>query len=437
MKNLLMISYFFPPQGGPGVQRVMYFARDLPDLGYRPVVLHGDGRPAGMPRDESLLGELPTGLRQYRFGQFEPGCLLHPVIRRLERFGRVGKALSWRVGALCRRIEHGLSPDELVLWARHVLPAAMHLVELEDIDAIYSTSDPYSNHYLAWLLKRRTGLPWLADFRDLWTTDKLYQRRRLPSYLSDRRFERAFLRDADAVATVSQGYAQALSSLAGGRRVEVVRNGVDLAGTVAGRYRPGTTFVLRMVGTLYDDQWSDALCTAVSRLAGQRGEAFRFRLQMVGRANARYAMAARRLGEFFEHHPYVPHNEARRLMASADALLLLVNRGRNAEGVVPAKLYEYMASGRPVLCLSPTEGETARLLRRHRAGLVARSDSVDEIRRALASLYDEWAAGRPRSGADAGDLGAYDRRELARQMALLLNTCLARRHAAAGERRVA
>ncbi|KKK60807.1 hypothetical protein LCGC14_3020680, partial [marine sediment metagenome] len=173
-KNVLMISYFFPPRGGPGVQRTLYFAKYLSDFGYRPLVVHGGRRPAGGPQDTSLLEELNSQVLRFEFPAFEPACLTRPFSKWLNRRGRISQGLAWRLDRLTGYLEQCVSPDELVFWADRMTNPVIQLAKRYKARMIYSTADPFSNHYLAWRVKKALGLPWVADFRDLWTQDQRY-----------------------------------------------------------------------------------------------------------------------------------------------------------------------------------------------------------------------------------------------------------------------
>lgn len=429
MKNLLFISYFFPPMGGSGVQRSMYFAKYLPDFGYRPIVIQGGPRPQGGPTDESLLEELHGQVLRREFPAFEPASFTRPVGRALARLGRYGVGIAWRIGVLTDRVENRLSPDALALWARRLVDRVTCIAKRTRAVAIYSTSDPYSNHYLAWHVQRQTGLPWVADFRDLWTQDWTYDPHPAFRARRDRYWERVFLRDADTVINVTEGYSRAMKTLAPSDRKDrfhVIRNGCDLSTFPPPRMQPhGSRFLLSYTGVLYRSRWSDALVKALRRLNGGALPGGGIEWRVAGRMPSDCLAKAQVLGNHFQFLGYVDHDKAQEVMMNSNALLLQIIRGRNAEGSVTGKLYEYLASGRPILCLEPGKSEAAEMIKRHKAGLVAQIDSEEGIYAALSELYGAWLEGKARTGASRDEIAQYDRRALTGRLAQVVDALLA------------
>jgi len=426
MKRALMITYFFPPDAGSGVQRSLYFAKYLSEFGYQPLVVHGTQRPRGGPLDYGLLDELGPEVRRFEYRGVEVAMVTAPVWKRLARMGRIGEGLAWRIGTMTDRLDQRMSPDALAMWARRLVGPVTKLARRMKADVIYSTSDPFSNHYLAWRVKRETGLPWVADFRDLWTQDWAYDPHPELRARQDRWLERKFLAEADAVLNVTEEYDRTMQGRAPPEdrgRFHVLRNGVDLARFDSAPHPRNDRFTLAYTGVLYRAQWSEALLAALKRLIAAVPDPHTVRWEVAGRMDDwMLAAAAAALGENFKYHGYLVREDARAMMIGSDALLLMGVRGPKATGNVPGKLYEYLGSGRPIVCLTPTRGETAELVERHRAGIVAGIDAEDEIFAALRTMYDAWATGRPMSGAPRDEVRAYDRRELTGRLAEIFDS---------------
>ena len=427
MKKVLMVSYLFPPTGGSGVQRSMYFAKYLPEFGYEPVVIRGGTRPGREGEDATLLSGLEDTVG-ITVPPFEPACLSEPVVRALRRCGRVGEGVAWRLKRLSRRVEMRMSPDELLLWSWRTLPVARAAVRRYRPEIIYSTSPPVCNHYIAWRLKRETGLPWTADFRDLWTENWTYGG--VPAYVRrrDRAWETMFLRDADAVVAVTDGYVRSLQGLvdrAASDKVYLVRNGFAGADRDEQADQNPSKFRLVYTGVFYSIYWSDAFLNALMRANSSDGRCVTFATAGSMESGYRRKLSGG-LGDRFAFLGYIPIAKTRRMIAGAGALLLPTVRGRRALGNVAGKLYEYLASGRPILCLSesPERSEAAQLVRKHNAGMVCQIDDEEQIYRALVDLHDRWAAGRPIQGARREDIGQYDRRVLTRRLAEVFDSCL-------------
>lgn len=426
LKTILMISYAFPPRGGSGVQRSLYFAKHLPAFGFRPIIIQGAASSGGGPVDSTLLKEISPETPRFEFPAFEIAHMATRLGRWLEKGGRLGSGLAWRLKNAAVGIENRLSPDGLIFWARQVFPRALHLIKRFKPDVIYSTADPLSNHYLAWMLKRHTGLPWVADFRDLWTQDWGYTFGSRHKQRSDMAWERRFLSDADAIINVSPGYDRVMRSLIPSHlwpRFHVITNGVDLSSFPPRVVPNNARFTLSYVGVWYASRSSDALLKSIARInatAGERG----IRLEVAGRIANESRSGMEALGDAFRFHGYVSHKDAMQMMSRSDALLVIGIRGRNYDGVLPGKLFECLASGRPLLYLAPGEGDCFKIIERLHAGVFAPMDSEDCIYKGLSLLHNKWLLGEPLEGARRDALKEFDRYELTGKLAMLLRGVL-------------
>lgn len=462
-RRLLMISSVFPPTGGSGVQRTVKFAKYLSRFGWRPIVWAADAIDE-LPRDETLLADLPEDVSVHR----QPlNGVYHTTRKALARLrncngltGKLGEAMNWRLEARLARIG---SPDRFINWAKAGVDPLCRLIESEGIDAIYSTFSPASNHWLGLALKQRTQLPWIADFRDLWTDEHRYvepvghtsaQSRRS----IDEALQQTILETADAVIGVSPSQTAILSRYVPLERHKFVTitNGFDphdfpafnseppAFATIRPDAKPATTshvppttrrtsrrgvFVLSHVGRF--DQWRTpsswfAGLERFVRYVGDPSTRRDFQFRVVGHANETTRRRLQDTGARCVFTGYVSHVQAVAEMCSADALLLSVPDGRNAESVIPAKLFEYLASGRPVLVVGPRGGECETIVRDAQAGLTACLDE-QAIAGALCELYDAWRLDEPLLGCPFETLEPFSRVELTKRLASLLDGLVTRR----------
>ncbi|MBU0716927.1 MAG: glycosyltransferase, partial [Planctomycetes bacterium] len=228
-RRVLMIAAAFPPTGGPGVQRSAKFAKYLPRFGWQPIVWTVD-RLADLPQDDSLLTDLPSDIQVLRLPDRGLGQTARRSLRRTARRGgllsKVAQAAEWRLAA---RADRNSYPDDCAGWARNSLGPICQLVRDEGIDVIYSTFSPASDHVLAMAVKQETGLPWVADFRDLWTDDYRYPVDDANRRAADRQLEQEILEQADAVIGVSARQTEILASRVPdpGRKFVTITNGFD------------------------------------------------------------------------------------------------------------------------------------------------------------------------------------------------------------------
>jgi len=429
-RKALVIAYAFPPTGGSGVQRPAKFVKYLPDFGWEPVVWTVDSA-EGFPRDPTLGDDLPPNTPIY-FGRGGGGIR---AVRRTLR-GWIDPAQSQRRGlqSAASRLAMGLDwrlenwmaarsfPDDCAGWARRSLRPLMDVVAGEEIDIIFSTFSPASSHLLAMEIKRRTRLPWVSDFRDLWTDDCRYHEPSAHRRAAHRRLEQEILETADVVVGVTPRQTEILSDHVPDRRAKFVTitNGFDPDDfEVASRrsLRSDDRFTLTYVGRFDLTRTRVELFDALKSFADSLGtDCRRFRFLIVGPANRKIREHVAETGVEAEFVEFVPHAEAVRHMIDADALLLTSPDGPRAESVIRAKVFEYLAASRPILSVGPTDGEAQRIVASCDAGLCVPFDS-SEIRTALRCLFDSWRSGKPRTGCRSARLAPYSRIELTKKLA--------------------
>ncbi len=429
--KVLMIAYAFPPTGGPGVQRSAKFAKYLPQFGWLPTVwtvADADG----LPRDQTLCDELPPEVTVCPQGIGSGVVAMRRTLRGFAnaRAGegltglaaRFAKAVDWRVD---QWITASLLPDDCIGWARRSVGPLLHRLQTESFDVLYSTFSPASNHWLALELRRRTGLPWVADFRDLWTDDCRYREPSPQRHAAHRQLEQQVLEQADVVIGVTPRQTEILAGHVPHQREKflTITNGFDPDDfsdpSVSVDRRD--EFVLSYVGRFdlsqTSDAWFAALQTFVESLGNQRD---RFVFRIVGFVNKSAQAKLLATGARCEFVGYVAHREAIAAMCQADALLVSAPTGPNGDSVIRAKLFEYLASRRPILVVGPRDGECERIVRSCQAGIAA-TFSERCIVTALRRLFRAWVDGEPLPGARPDRLQAFDRAELTRRLAAVFD----------------
>ena len=434
--KILLLAYYFPPLGGAGVQRALKFAKYLPEHGITPVVIAADE--PGYVTDASLLAELPQEIEVHRIRH-------SPLLARAARLAgalRGGQrpadaAVSATRGATTAAASSKWRdrllgvyatlqfPDDKSGWGRRASALVEQSLQRGDIDLILSTSPPVTTHFVAAKLKRRYGVPWLADFRDLWTGNPAYNAPTWRRWL-DRRDERRLLAQADGVTGVTEDMAAQLGhDLAAGRQAIFLPNGydeADFAGGTAARRSDGR-FVLLYAGTLYGHQSPQSILAGARHLLQRQPElASRLRLRFIGSIGSRFEPLFTAFESDFpavvERLAYLPHAEIPASLMAADALLLLIGGGGSARGVLTGKLFEYLRACRPVLLLGPPDGEAARILEGSGHGVAVEEDDVE----GAAEIMAKWLAGevpRDASSCDAR-VTRFERRSLTGQLAAII-----------------
>jgi len=375
MRSVLFISYNFPPHGGPGVQRSLKFVKYLPRFGWRPLVITTTAESAQV-RDPTLFDDVPADTFIARF----PGFSIHRLQQAAKRY-KLDKAVV--LANILLQL-----PDAARWWASSARHGVLEIVRRERPDLIYSTSGPYSAHLLGRWLRRRTGLPWLADFRDPWSKNLLMPYP--PGYRwLNARLERRVLATADRIACVSQPW---LSELQRNLRHDadkfvVLTNGYDDADTKPlARRPPHDCFTIVHYGTFYRNRRPDHIVSAVRELVHNgRIPVEQLRLVFIG-SNARDVVPDE---PPFELVGYLPHRQLDAYREAADLLLLILSPTRDNIGNHSGKIFEYIAANRPILAVVPPGGVAEELICATRTGHPVGGDST-AIARAIETLYFQW-----------------------------------------------
>ena len=399
--KVLLVTMYFPPAGGGGVQRPLKFATHLPALGIETHVLAPDD-PKWIHVDPELQPPTQAWVHRARY--------LGPRSRKLaeELHGRRGlDRISRQARSFSRRL---LVPDENVSWNLTAIPAAVRIVRAEQIDVVLTTSPPNSVHLIGAAVKRTTGARWVADLRDSIGAHPHRRTERAVVRAKEKVSEqvaRLVARQADAIVTASDAIAAEARALEPKGVVVPILNGADFDDFAGLEYRRGERFRITHTGSFFGKRDPRPFLQALAD-SGLDDVVVRF----VGdfRSADRDWAAQLDLGDRLELHPYVPRRQSLALQRDSDALLLLIpEAGGRGKGVLSGKVFEYLAAERPILAAVPPDGAAAELIEEIGAGVVAPPDDVAALVSALRALHDAWAAGTldgtPLSPADRERLG--------------------------------
>lgn len=426
MKRLLFVTYYFPPSGGSGVQRSLKFAKYLPEFGWRPTVLTVRPERASWPDpDPDSVADIPGGTPVERTGAWDPYAGYARLLRRKKQdvvtVGFTGEAGAASRRRFARWIRANLFlPDARIGWVPFAAARAQKLLR-QPFDAILTTGPPHSTHLVG--LAARRGTPWLVDLRDPWTEIDFREALPMtaPARALDALLERRVLRRANGVSVVSPGMQRRLVER-GYAAPALIENGFDPADFAETPERgvAQDAFVVAHVGYMNRARNPEALWKALSDPALDWP---RLRLRFTGQVDSAVLASASAscAGVPVDALPYVPHREAIARMREAALLLLSINRVPGAEGIPTGKLYEYLASGRPVLALGPVNGDAARILEETGGGRLFDFEDAAGVRAFLRRHYEAWRAGAPMQGASPDRILRYSRREQAGRLAALLS----------------
>jgi glycosyltransferase involved in cell wall biosynthesis len=383
--KVLIVSLYFPPAGGGGVQRPLKFATHLPELGIETHVLAPDD-PKWIHRDEELQPPTLAWVHRARY--------LGPKGRRPaeELHGTVGLERAARQVQLAgRRL---LVPDENVSWNVTAIPAAIRIVRNEGIDVVLTTSPPGSVHLVGAAVQKATGVRWVADLRDSLVAHPHRHSERLLVRAKEQgahAVAKLVTSRADAIVAVSEAIAEEMRARNPKGEVHVIANGSDFDDFAGLEHRPSDRFRLVHTGSFFGKRDPRPFLTALQR-SGLEDVVVRFLGDF--RSTDREWVEAQGLGDRVELIPYAPRRVSLELQRDAEALLLLIpEAGGRGRGVLSGKVFEYLAAERPILAVVPKDGAAADLIAGTGAGLVVAPDDVDGMAEALRDLHARWQAG--------------------------------------------
>lgn len=422
-KRVLIITYYWPPSGGSGVQRWLKFAKYLPEAGWEPVIFTPENPDFDL-KDESLEAEVSPQLEVMRFPIWEPYQLLDRL--RGKKESHPGRVLEQKEQSLIEKAAiwfraNLMVPDPRVFWVKPSVKFLTELVEKGQFDAVITTGPPHSMHLIGRGLKRKTGVYWLADFRDPWSQWEFLDKLPMQSYVRSKHkeMEHTVLKEADVITTISPTFQHDLGKLAN-RKIELLTNGFDPADIPQdfsiGEKKADSLHLL-YTGIIDSIRNPMPLLKAMrEEFSREKGEV---KFTFVGRVSdqVREEIAADSwLSAHVAFAGYVSHQEVFDYYAKADALALILTNTKNAKGNIPGKLFEYTATTLPILALGDPDGDSAKILEESGAGEVLDHTDHVAIQVSLRKLFE-------RSGTADSVLGIerYSRRNLSFQLAKLLD----------------
>lgn len=433
MKNLLVITYYFPPSGGPGVQRVLKHVKYLRQYGWNPIVF--TVRDADYPAfDYSLMEEIPNDVEVIRSKIFEPYNFYRKLTGKkpgepvdVNIIKKEGAKLSLRESFIEFIRGTFFIPDARIGWYFTGKKELKQVIDKFKIDAIYSSSPPYTCSLLAKYAQNKLGVPWIAGFRDPWTEFiQAPPRWFLPKYI-DKSMEKSVFATANFVEVawlgIKKDALQKYPDLPESKFVHIP-NGFDAEDYPQIEYPENDVFTLTYTGSMYGKRNPKALFDAIELLLTEKKIAKeKFQLNFIGRfgQEVHQMMDETSFKDRIRRINYVPHSESIQKLLESDSLLLIVDESKESKEIVPGKVYEYLGTFKPLLVIAPERGAIADLIAETGAGLLAHQSNIDGIANNFLQLYKLWEEKKKLETINPEAINNYERKESARKLAKLLD----------------
>ena len=434
MKRVLIISYYWPPTGGSGVQRWVKFAKYLPAEGWQPVIYTPEN-PEQLAVDASLEAEVPAEAEVIRRRIVEPYEMYKKLLRKsghskeavevnpvnAQNKSFLQKVAMWIRGNFFR-------PDPRCLWIRPSVRFLKKYLKEHPVDLIVSTGPPQSMHMIGRKLAKETGLPWIADFRDPWT--KIFYFKHLSMTRATERWhhkmERKVLDEATAVVAVSPLVQQDFQAMTQ-TPVELITNGFDECDFSAEKCPEaaggaGRDFVITHTGLFAADGNPTMLWEVLAHKCSSCADFKKaLKIKLVGKTDEQIlkAIADAGLKDNLEDMGYQQHAVAVEQQRTASLLILPLRKEPEYKAVLPGKLFEYLASWRPVLGIGQTDGAMSMILNNTKTGLVLNWEDRKSIERFIDMCWEKHQTGN--LTVDDADISQFTRRNLTHRMAQLFD----------------
>lgn len=414
MKKVLIITYYWPPAGGPGVQRWLKFTKYLPEFGIQPLVYVPEN-PSYPMVDPNLLEEVPPGIRVIKRPIVEPyrwASLLSKKKTRTISSGIIREKDPSLLERIMLWIRGNLFiPDARRFWVRPSVDFLSKVLEGEGIGTVITSGPPHSLHLIGLGLKKRRDIQWIADFRDPWTSIGYHDKLRLTPWArrKHQRLEGEVLRSADKLVVTSRTTKEEFQALTE-RPIKVITNGFE---GEAPSLPLDVEFTLSHIGSLTSGRNPLGLWKALAALVGEnRAFATRLKIQLAGVVGEEVLQSLSDLGldRYVHALGYLPHDRVLELQQKSQVLLLVEIDSPLTRGIIPGKLFEYMNAGRPILALGPQAWEAGALVEEVQGGVFVRQGEVEIPKGVLLEWFSAYQRGALRSR--ARDIGKYHRRAL-------------------------
>ena len=424
-KKLLIITYYWPPSGGPGVQRWLKFVKYLPDFDIQPIVYIPEN-PTYPIIDEALVDEVSNKAIILKNSIFEPYQLAgflskkntekisSGIIPNKRKQSFVEKTMLWVRGNL-------FIPDARKYWVKPSVKFLKKYIQENNIETIVTSGPPHSLHLIGLQLKQELGVKWFADFRDPWTTIGYHKQLKLSSFAEKKhkQLESKVLNTADVIIVTSKTTKTEFQQLTK-QPIEVITNGYDVE--KIDKQTRDEKFTLAHIGSFLSDRNPRILWKALKELTRENKEfAKHFELKLIGKVSQEILDTIKefKLDKYTNNLGYVSHKEAVAHQRKSQVLLLIEIDSEETKSIIPGKVFEYLVSERPVIAIGPENSDFAEIITSTNTGVFFTYDELEQLKKTILSYFELYLENKLH--VYPVGLQQYSRKHLTEQLSNLLN----------------
>ncbi|MBC8768898.1 glycosyltransferase [Arenibacter sp. BSSL-BM3] len=423
MQKVLIITYYWPPAGGPGVQRWLKFVKYLRDFNIEPIIYTPEN-PNYPLIDETFLDEVPKGIKIYKKPIFEPYGFARIFSKNKTKKISAGiinsknqsvleKLMLWVRGNM-------FIPDARKFWIKPSVAFLTNIIEQEGIRTVITTGPPHSIHLIGLELKKSSKVRWITDFRDPWTSIGYHKKLKLTvsSQAKHKRLEQLVLNEADKIIVTSNTTKQEFSKITN-KPIMVITNGFDTDGTSSAVL--DVDFTVSHIGSLLSGRNPINLWKAISELIHEIPDFKKhFKLQLAGVISSDVLESIYFFGlqPYTELLGYISHEEALQYQRKSQVLLLIEIDSEETQGIIPGKVFEYMAAKRPILGVGPGKWEVGSLISESNTGRTYDYQQSNELKNSLLEWFQDYK--KNQLSLPFAKVEQYHRRELTKKLSKYL-----------------
>jgi hypothetical protein len=425
MIKALIITYYWPPSGGSGVQRWLKFVKYLRNFDIEPIVYTVD-HPEYVFNDESLLKDIPENIEILKQPIWEPYQLanLFSNKKKEESVGFLGKPVSitGRIKSYIRA--NYFMPDARLFWIKPSVKYLKKYLKENKIDVVISTGPPHSLHLIAQQLKLETGIKWMADFRDPWTDIDYFHHLPLTAKSREKhhQLEQKVLKNADEVIVVGNSMKDNYAKYAD--NITVITNGYDTESSNK-IVQLDKKFTITHIGLMNADRNHPFLWKVLSDLSSEN-ESFKedLEIKLIGKVDESVLKSIQEFGLKLNLNliSYLSHDEVINIQLTAQVLLLSINNVPAAKGIITGKVFEYLQAKRPIIAIAPINGDLATILKETNAGKVINFDDEITLKSVIECYYQKYQQNNLQ--VESSNYQKYHRKNLTQQLSELIKKCV-------------
>ncbi|AXT59366.1 glycosyl transferase family 1 [Aquimarina sp. AD10] len=422
--KVLIITYYWPPAGGPGVQRWLKFVKYFREFDIEPIVYVPEN-PTYPMNDDSLLTDIPKDItivkhkifEPYRFAEFfskkEAKTISKGIITAKKKQSFIQRVLLYIRGNF-------FIPDARKFWVKPSVSYLKNIILEHDITTVITTGPPHSVHLIGLALQKQIKVKWVADFRDPWTTIGYHDKLKLTNRSIKRHkfLEKEVLKQADKIVVTSYTTAKEFREITS-KPIDVITNGFDIE-TIS-EVILDSDFTISHIGSLLSGRNPKNLWKALYELTQENSSfAELFKLQLVGAVSDEVLLTIKEAGlsDFVTLKGYVSHKDAILIQRSSQVLLLIEINSAETQCIIPGKLFEYMVSKRPIVALGPKNADIQKLISETNSGYFFEYHEYEELKKQILAYFKMFQQGKLTS--NVRNIDKYSRKELTKVMADLL-----------------